>query len=170
MKLCPKYRYLGTLRSLRQLEKMFKVSDNKKIGGLLIGMGIFFLLFGSMLFFDSKLMAIGNILFLAGFTFSYGVLHTLEFFGLYGQLALAKWRTKWRGLITFMGGVLMVLSGWGLIGILVELFGFINLFGQFFPVVFSVLRGLPIIGPVLSLPGVKHFVDALSGKTSNSMV
>jgi hypothetical protein len=36
----------------------------------------------------------------------------------------------------------------------VELFGFINLFGDFFPVVLGFLRQLPFVGPVLRGPVV----------------
>jgi hypothetical protein len=39
-----------------------------------------------------------------------------------------------------------------MIGISVELFGFINLFGDFFPVVLGFLRQLPFIGPMLRAP------------------
>lgn len=65
---------------------------------------------------------------------------------------------------------MLVLSGWSVVGMLVELFGFINLFGSFFPLAFSFLKTLPVIGNVLSMPLVTNFVDRLSGKTSSSMV
>jgi hypothetical protein len=39
-----------------------------------------------------------------------------------------------------------------MVGISVELFGFINLFGDFFPVILGFLRQLPFIGPVLRAP------------------
>ena len=112
----------------------------------------------------------GNILFLVGFTFLSGIKATLEFFGLYGERVVERWKKRWRGLITFMGGVCLTLSGWGAVGILVELFGILNLFGSFFPLVFSFLRTLPIIGNFMSLPYVSQFFDRLSGKTNDSMV
>jgi len=43
----------------------------------------------------------------------------------------------------------------------VEGFGFINLFGDFFPVAFAFLRRLPIIGSVLNMPGVKQVTDKI---------
>lgn len=112
----------------------------------------------------------GNILFLTGFTFLSGIKRTAEFFGLYGPRVAERWQKRWRGLLTFMGGILMVLSGWSVFGILVELFGILNLFGTFFPLVVSFLRTLPVIGQILSIPGVAHAVDTLSGKTASSMV
>lgn len=61
-------------------------------------------------------------------------------------------------------------AGWSRVGMAVELFGFLNLFGSFFPLVFSFLRTLPVIGPFLNLPGVSTVVDKISGKASSSMV
>merc|ERR1712176_98435 len=99
-----------------------------------------------MLFFDSKLLAMGNILFLVGFTFLSGIRRTLEFFGFAGDRMKERWKKRWRGIVTFLGGILMVMSGWAVIGMFVEFFGFLNLFGSFFPLVFSFLRTLPYIG------------------------
>lgn len=65
---------------------------------------------------------------------------------------------------------MLVMSGWAVTGIFVELFGFLNLFGTFFPLVITVLRTVPIIGPFLNLPMVAPVVDRISGKTSASMV
>jgi len=65
---------------------------------------------------------------------------------------------------------MLVMSGWAVIGIFVELFGILNLFGTFFPLVFSVLRTVPIIGTFLNLPVVAPVIDRISGKTSASMV
>ena len=59
---------------------------------------------------------------------------------------------KWKGTTCFLGGILLVLIGWPIIGILVELFGFINLFGNFFPNVLRVASRLPIIGNILQNP------------------
>jgi len=39
-----------------------------------------------------------------------------------------------------------------MVGICVEVFGFINLFGDFFPVVLGFLRQFPVIGPILRGP------------------
>mmetsp|Transcript_6466 Transcript_6466/g.8229 ORF Transcript_6466/g.8229 Transcript_6466/m.8229 type:complete len:150 (-) Transcript_6466:576-1025(-) len=149
---------------------MFQLSDTRKIGTLLLFLGVVFLLLGMMLFFDSKLLAMGNIMFLVGFTFLSGIRRTLEFFGFMGDRMKERWQRRWRGIITFLGGIMLVMSGWGVIGMMVEIFGFLNLFGTFFPLVFSFLRTLPVIGPFLNLPGVSKVVDKISGKTSSSMV
>ena len=59
---------------------------------------------------------------------------------------------KLRGTICFLGGVVLIFLKWPVVGICVEVFGFINLFGDFFPVVLGFLRQLPFIGPVLRGP------------------
>ena len=40
---------------------MMQITDNQKIGILLISLGLLFLLLGVLLFFDAGLMAIGTI-------------------------------------------------------------------------------------------------------------
>lgn len=64
----------------------------------------------------------------------------------------------------------MVLAGWSRIGMFVQLFGFINLFGSFMPLALSFLRTLPIIGTFLNLPVVSTVMDRLAGKEAPSKV
>mmetsp|Transcript_9509 Transcript_9509/g.17535 ORF Transcript_9509/g.17535 Transcript_9509/m.17535 type:complete len:124 (+) Transcript_9509:510-881(+) len=118
---------------------MFAISDNRKIGTFLLFLGVFFLFLGTLLLFDRKLLAMGNILFIVGFAFLSGLRQTLVFFGFMGDRMRERWLGKWRGLVTFWLGILMVMSGWPMFGMFVELFGFINLFGSFFPLVSMVV-------------------------------
>jgi hypothetical protein len=114
-----------------------------------------------------------------------GLPRTLTFFGR---------KEKWRGTACFLGGILLVFLKWPKIGMALEAFGFMNLFGcvvfastrgsesalllpcpicfwaksdrrnthsgidlnnrDFFPVVVSFLRRLPLIGPLLNAPGI----------------
>ncbi|KAL1930882.1 hypothetical protein VTP01DRAFT_10019 [Rhizomucor pusillus] len=104
---------------------------------------------GVMMLFDAGLLAIGNILFLCGIAAIIGPKSTLVFFSR---------REKLRGTICFLGGIFLVLSKYPFFGFLLELFGFLNLFGDFFPVIFGFLRRLPIIGPILSNPNVSRFM------------
>jgi hypothetical protein len=146
------------------------ISDQKKIGTFLLFVGIFFLFLGMLLLFDRKLLAMGNILFLVGFAFLSGLRRTLEFFGFMGAHMRERWERRWRGIVTFWGGIFLVMGGWPVTGMIVELFGFINLFASFFPLVLAFLRSLPVIGPVLNLPVVSSIVDRIAGKSSSSMV
>jgi len=152
---------------------MLSLSDNRKIGTFLLFLGVFFLFLGVMLLFDRKLLAMGNILFLTGFAFLSGIQRTAEFFGFFGPRMRERWEKRWRGIVTFWGGILMVMSGWPMFGMLIEFFGFINLFGSFFPLALAFLRSLPVVGNFLNLPGVNVFFDRIAGKvskSSNSMV
>jgi len=130
------------------------MNDNQKIGALLTGLGMFFTFLGVMLFFDRGFMAIGNLLFLSGVTLVIGPRRTYKFF---------FQKRKLKGTSCFLGGIFLVIVGWPFIGICVELFGFINLFGDFFPYVLMFTRKLPVIGTILNMPGISKAVDKVSG-------
>jgi len=132
------------------------LSDNRKIGAGLTGFGTFFLVLGCLLFFDKALLALGNLLFLLGITLLIGFKKTLIFF---------KRPSKLRGTFSFLGGIILVLIGWPVIGMIVEVFGILNLFGNFFPIILSLLRNLPIIGPIVSHPIFNKLMDRLLGAT-----
>ncbi|CDH51832.1 got1-domain-containing protein [Lichtheimia corymbifera JMRC:FSU:9682] len=121
------------------------LSDSQRIGVGLTAVGVLFMLMGVFTFFDAGLLAMGNILFLSGITLTIGMQRTLTFFAQ---------KNKIRGTICFIGGIVLVFCRWAIIGIAIELFGILNLFGDFFPLVFAFLRRLPIIGSVLSHPGL----------------
>ncbi|KAI9301489.1 vesicle transport protein [Cunninghamella echinulata] len=125
------------------------LSDGQKIGVGLTAFGLFFMFMGVMMLFDSGLLAIGNILFLSGIGAIIGPKSTLVFF---------TRKEKLRGTICFLGGIFLVLSKYPIIGFLVEIFGFLNLFGDFFPIVFGFLKRLPIIGPILCQPVISRFL------------
>ena len=59
---------------------MIELSDLQKIGLGLVGFGGLFLTFGVFLFLDKVLLALGNVLFLAGLCLLIGVGRTLNFF------------------------------------------------------------------------------------------
>jgi hypothetical protein len=130
------------------------LNDNRKLGIGLTGCGCLFLFLGMLLFFDKALLALGNVLFLAGITLLIGTRKTLVFFFR---------KSKRRGTACFAFGIILVLINWPVIGMLIEIFGIFNLFGNFFPIVISILRGFPIIGNILNAPGVSRFVDKFAG-------
>eukprot|EP01129_Flabellula_baltica_P004616 TRINITY_DN1619_c0_g1_i2.p1 TRINITY_DN1619_c0_g1~~TRINITY_DN1619_c0_g1_i2.p1 ORF type:complete len:138 (+),score=22.07 TRINITY_DN1619_c0_g1_i2:284-697(+) len=131
------------------------ISDAQKIGTILTGFGVLFTVLGVMLFFDRGFLAIGNISFLVGVTLIIGHRKLKKFF---------FQRKKIKGTICFLGGILLVLLGWTFIGLFIEIFGFVNLFGDFFPVIFSFLSTLPIIGNILQLPYIRNFVEQTSAR------
>uniref|UniRef100_A0A8B9QZH3 Golgi transport 1B n=1 Tax=Anas platyrhynchos TaxID=8839 RepID=A0A8B9QZH3_ANAPL len=138
---------------------MISLSDTQKIGMGLTGFGVFFLFFGMILFFDKALLAIGNVLFVAGLAFVIGLERTFRFF-------FQKHKMKATGF--FLGGVLIVLIGWPLIGMILEIYGFFLLFRGFFPVVVGFIRRVPVLGSLLNLPGISSLVDKVG--ESNNMV
>ncbi|KAH9983603.1 putative GOT1-membrane protein required for ER to Golgi transport [Russula compacta] len=134
------------------------LTDMQKIGVGLTSFGALFMILGVMLLFDGALLALGNILFLGGLFLIIGPQKTFYFFAR---------RNKLRGTACFLGGILLVFLKWPAIGVLVEMFGFLNLFGDFFPVILTFLRQLPFIGQFLNLPYIRPFVDRLAGSRTS---
>jgi hypothetical protein len=111
-----------------------------EIGVGLAGMGVAFLFLGVLLLFDKGLLAIGNVsiffyvscyfllivfpilqlLFLSGLAFLIGLERTFFFF---------FQRHKIKGSAAFFSGIVVVFLGWPLVGMCIELYGFILLFG-----------------------------------------
>ncbi|KAI1309443.1 Vesicle transport protein GOT1B [Halotydeus destructor] len=133
---------------------MFEVTDFQKIGIGLAGFGVSFLFLGVLLMFDKGLLAIGNILFIAGLAFIIGFERTFWFF---------FQKHKWKGSTAFFAGMLVVLFGWPLVGMIVETYGFILLFGGFIPSAIGFLRRVPVLGMILSLPGISTVCNKLEG-------
>jgi len=138
---------------------MMQISDFQKIGVGLAGFGITFLFLGMILFFDKGLLAIGNILFICGLAFVIGLERTFRFF-------FQQHKLKATGF--FVGGMFIVLIGWPMIGMLIELYGFFLLFSGFFPVAVNFLRRVPVVGSILNLPGIRSIADRIG--ESNSML
>ena len=61
---------------------------------------------------------------------------------------------KAKGSGAFFGGIFIVLLGWPIIGMCVELYGFVVLFSGFFPVAVNFLRRIPVIGTILNMPPI----------------
>ncbi|RPD63960.1 Got1-domain-containing protein [Lentinus tigrinus ALCF2SS1-7] len=134
------------------------LSDGQKIGVALTSFGALFMLLGVVLFFDGALLALGNILFISGLTLIIGPHKTFYFFAR---------KQKLRGTICFIGGILLVFFKWPFVGVIIETFGFLNLFGDFFPVILTFLRQLPVIGHVLTLPYIRDVADRVAGSRTS---
>jgi len=136
------------------------LTDGQKIGVALTSFGALFMILGVILFFDGALLALGNVLFLSGLTLIIGPTKTFYFFAR---------KQKIRGTACFIGGILLVFLKWPFIGMIVETFGFLNLFGDFFPVILTFLRQLPFIGNLLSLPYIRDVADRLAGSRTSAV-
>lgn len=123
------------------------VSDFRKIGIGLTAFGLAFTSLGVVLMFDKGLLAMGNVLFLSGVMMIIGPQRSVKFF---------FQKKKARGSCFFFAGMALVLLRSPVIGILIEAWGFINLFGDFFPIVLSFLRRVPILGNILCTPPIKQ--------------
>ncbi|XP_050302873.1 vesicle transport protein GOT1B isoform X1 [Anthonomus grandis grandis] len=139
---------------------MFSITDTQKIGVGLAGFGIFFLFLGMLLLFDKSLLALGNILFIAGLVAVIGRQRTFNFF-------FQKHRLK--GSVAFFGGILVVLWGWPIVGMVLEAYGFFLLFSGFLPAAVNFLRSVPLIGTFLNMPGVSKVVDKLAGESRTTV-
>ncbi|XP_032322859.1 vesicle transport protein GOT1A isoform X1 [Camelus ferus] len=126
-------------------------NEDTEIGVGVTGFGIFFILFGVLLYFDSVLLAFGNLLFLTGLSLIIGLRKTSSFF---------FQRHKLKGTSFFLGGVAIVLLRWPLLGMLLETYGFFNLFKGFFPVVFGFL------GNSANIPFLSALFRRLEGTSS----
>jgi len=118
------------------ITKMIKKGD-KRIGISLLGAGLIFTVFGVALFFNKSLMRIGNLLFIAGVPMTIGPGRTAGYF---------FQPKKSRATACLALGILIVFLGSPVIGILFEIFGFLNLFGNLFPLVKMMLKTLPGVG------------------------
>eukprot|EP00299_Pterocystis_sp_00344_P014411 c7137_g1_i1.p1 GENE.c7137_g1_i1~~c7137_g1_i1.p1 ORF type:complete len:142 (+),score=22.83 c7137_g1_i1:39-464(+) len=128
------------------------LDDRRKIGAALTGLGVLFMGLGVVLLFDKGLLAMGNIMFLSGVVLILGFQHA-------GTFLFQKRRL--RGTACFLGGIILVLAKYPILGILVEAFGFVNLFGNFFPIIIETLKRMPIIGNVFNSPFVVMITDAV---------
>ena len=127
------------------------VSDNTKIGTGLMFLGFTFLFLGVLFLFDSTLLALGDILFLTGLTFTIGASRTVRFFSRKDRI---------RGIIAFFGGVTLVLFRWPVIGMVLQMYGLVYLFGQFFPIAAASLRDVPVVGSIFRQPSVERFFSS----------
>ncbi|KAJ7552440.1 hypothetical protein O6H91_06G055100 [Diphasiastrum complanatum] len=130
---------------------LVEASDLKKIGIGLTGFGFLFTFLGLIFFFDKGLLAMGNILFLLGLALTIGPRSTLSFF--------LKPR-NYKGSLSFLGGILLVLFGWAVVGIFVEAYGFFVLFSGFFPTAAVFLYKVPVLGWFLQQPFLVSVINS----------
>ncbi|XVE81107.1 hypothetical protein DITRI_Ditri15bG0036500 [Diplodiscus trichospermus] len=104
---------------------VYEITEQKKIGLGLIGFGIFFTFLGVILFFDRGLLALGNL-----------------FIN----------RKNYKGSASFLLGLFFLFVRWPIVGIILEIYGCIVLFGGFWPSVSAFLCQIPVFGWVIQYP------------------
>jgi hypothetical protein len=70
-------------------------------------------------------------------------------------------RKNRKGSAFYLGGCALVVYGWTVIGLLVELYGFWLLFCEFFPTVLQFARRIPFLGRLLDMPIFKTILNKL---------
>jgi hypothetical protein len=142
------------------------LSENSKIGLVLLGVGVFFMMLGVVLFLDSGLMSIGNLIILSSFPFFFGLVPTLHFLNPVEPLLAPSgerhgWREKTVGRVALLLGVLLVLFRWALVGLVLELVGFAVLFSGFIAKWLAMARDTPAMAQ-LDMPFLRPLVDYLA--------
>jgi hypothetical protein len=115
-------------------------NGDRKIGLPMLAAGGAITFMGISLFFNKTLMRLGNLVFIAGVATTVGPSRTAGYF---------LQAEKMRATACLAVGIFLVYVGSPIFGMLLELFGLLNLFGNMFPVVFLFLKGTPILGPIL---------------------
>ncbi|KAH8939741.1 hypothetical protein BDL97_15G052000 [Sphagnum fallax] len=128
----------------------FEINDRRKIGIGLTGFGVLFSFLGIIFFFDKGLLAMGNILFVAGVMVTIGMKSTVSFF---------LNPHNYKGSILFGAGFVLVLIGWAVVGMVIETYGFFLLFSGFLPTVVVFLYRVPVLGRLLQQPVLVSFFD-----------
>lgn len=116
--------------------------------------GVVFFLLGIMTFFDSGLLAIGNILFVIGVVLIIGPARAIYFFARPNKI---------KPTLFFFGGIALILMKRSFFGFALESVGILFLFGDFFGTIVSFLRSFPIIGPILKHPAIEPYVNRVAG-------
>ena len=136
--------YQNQQSTIQQLINKLNIfsKNNRQLGFTLTGVGTLLTLLSIVLFFEKNLMRLGNLLFLSGIPLIIGPSRTLGYF---------TQKSKIRASGCLAAGILLVFYGRPIIGICLEIFGIMNLFGNMFPLVFGIVKRLPIVGDLFDV-------------------
>ena len=126
--------------NMDRLPSIIRTGD-RRIGLSLVGAGSVVTMLGMSLFFNKALLRLGNLLFIAGVAITMGLSRTASFF---------LQPEKLRATLCLGIGIVLVFLGSPVFGMMLEIFGLLNLFGNMFPVLLAVAKTLPGIGPLLN--------------------
>lgn len=128
-----------TTRISSMMPSMIK-TGNRQIGVPLLAVGTALTVLGMSLFFNKTLMRLGNLFFVAGVPMTLGPGRTAGYF---------FQPKKARATACLGSGIVLVFIGWPILGLALEIFGLLNLFGNMFPFAMALLKQMPVIGPML---------------------
>ena len=131
---------------------MMLMDETRKIGVGITGIGVLFLFLGMMFLFDTALLAIGNLMFIGGVVLVIGIQNTTMFFF-----------KRYRGALCFLGGMILVLFGYSILGMGIEIFGIFNLFGNFFPMIWSAVQAMPCFAFLGKIKFFQKLFDIVPG-------
>lgn len=143
--------YVITSIFLVTLEIWLKPAE---IGLGLIGFGIVFTFLGVVLFFDRGLLALSNIFCLTGVALLLGWRSTWNLF---------TNRANYKGSASFLLGLFFLFVRWPIVGIILQIYGCIALFGGFWPSVKVFLYQIPVLGWIIQYPVL--LLDRLRGSS-----
>jgi len=125
----------------KTLPKLPSFRANRKLGTALSVSGISLTILGFALFFNKTLLRLGNLLLILGVPLTIGPSTTARYF-------LNPKKLRATGCL--LGGILLVMVlGWPVMGITLEVFGLLNLFGNLFPVLMVMIRQVPFVGNLM---------------------
>ena len=67
------------------------------------------------------------------------------------------------GIVSFFGGICLVLLRWPVLGLLSQCYGIVYLFGQFFPIAANAVRDVPVVGGLVRMKWVEGVVEKVGG-------
>lgn len=117
------------------------IKNQRQLGATLLGIGILLTFMGMMLFFEGTLLRLGNLCMIGGIPLLIGPSRVKGYF--------LKQSRMQATIITSLG-ILLVFWGKPRLGILCEIFGLLNLFGNMFPLIISLGKRMPIVGDILT--------------------
>ncbi|KAG7653213.1 Vesicle transport protein Got1/SFT2-like [Arabidopsis suecica] len=122
---------------------VYEITEQKKVGLGLIGFGLSFTFLGVILYFDRGLLALGNLFWLIGVGLLLGWQSTWRVFTNVNNL---------RGTVCFVLGLFLIFVRWPIVGIILEIYGVIVLFGGFWSTVKAFLSQIPFVGWIIQYP------------------
>ncbi|CAM9357398.1 unnamed protein product [Scytosiphon promiscuus] len=113
---------------------------NKKYGIYALAGSILMTMMGVSLMFEKNLIRLGNLGFVAGMALFIGPSNVVRYF---------TQASKLRGSIIFAAGFFFVFTGHPIIGLSIEVFGFLNLFGNMLPMVWAMASNMPFVKDII---------------------